>query len=138
LNREISHREEQVDPFPARTALPAPPTVEIPDAPSPFALALRREFPSPLPRPSRAAVALWIAFYNFCWVHETLRCTPAMELGVTDHVWSIAELITEALATPETPKPGPQSAPTTQRRGRLPFRGLRVIQGGKVSPKRER
>ena len=29
----------------------------------------------------RAAVALWIAFYNFCRVHETLRQTPAMALG---------------------------------------------------------
>jgi IS1 family transposase len=86
----------------------------------------------------RAAVALWIAFYNFCRVHETLRCTPAMELGITDHIWSVAELITEALGTPETPKPGPQSAPTTLRPWRKPFRGLRVIQGGKPSPKRER
>jgi hypothetical protein len=29
-----------------------------------------------------AAVALWISFYNLCRVHETLRCTPAMALGV--------------------------------------------------------
>ena len=40
----------------------------------------------------RAAVALWIAFYNFCRVHETLRCTPAMALGVADHIWTIGEL----------------------------------------------
>jgi len=32
----------------------------------------------------RAAVALWVCFYNLCRVHETLRCTPAMALGVTD------------------------------------------------------
>jgi hypothetical protein len=31
-----------------------------------------------------AAVALWIAFYNFCRVHETLRSTPAIALGVAD------------------------------------------------------
>ncbi len=35
----------------------------------------------------RAAVALWIAFYNLCRVHESLRCTPAMALGVTGHIW---------------------------------------------------
>ncbi|MGO9265738.1 MAG: hypothetical protein ACLQBA_12790 [Candidatus Binataceae bacterium] len=33
-----------------------------------------------------AAVALWVSFYNLCRVHETLRCTPAMALGVTDHI----------------------------------------------------
>ncbi len=33
-----------------------------------------------------AAVSLWVCFYNLCRVHETLRCTPAMALGVTDHV----------------------------------------------------
>jgi hypothetical protein len=41
----------------------------------------------------QAAVGLWIAFYNLCRVHETLRCTPAMALGVTDHIWTIAELV---------------------------------------------
>jgi hypothetical protein len=40
-----------------------------------------------------AAYALWFAYYNFCRVHKTLRVTPAMQQGVTDHVWTIAELI---------------------------------------------
>jgi len=31
-------------------------------------------------------------YYNFCRVHETLRVTPAMRAGLTDHVWSIEEL----------------------------------------------
>ena len=44
-----------------------------------------------------AAFALYAAWYNFCRVHETLRITPAMQLGVTDHVWSIVELIDAAL-----------------------------------------
>jgi hypothetical protein len=26
--------------------------------------------------------------YNFARVHQTLRVTPAMEAGITDHVWS--------------------------------------------------
>jgi transposase-like protein/IS1 family transposase len=40
-----------------------------------------------------AAYALWFAFYNFCRVHKTLRVTPAMEQGITDHAWTIEELI---------------------------------------------
>lgn len=40
------------------------------------------------------ALALHFAFYNFCRVHKTLRVTPAMEAGLTSHVWSIAELLT--------------------------------------------
>ena len=39
------------------------------------------------------AVSLYVAVYNFCRVHETLRVTPAMESGLTDHVWSMAELL---------------------------------------------
>jgi IS1 family transposase len=41
----------------------------------------------------RAAVSVWFAFYNFCRTHSTLRITPAMESGLTDHVWSLSELI---------------------------------------------
>jgi len=37
-------------------------------------------------------VALYFFHYNFCRVHTTLRVTPAMEAGLTDHVWSLAEL----------------------------------------------
>ena len=40
-----------------------------------------------------AAVALHYMHYNFCRIHETLRVTPAMEAGVTDHVWSVEEVI---------------------------------------------
>jgi len=41
----------------------------------------------------KAAVALFIAYYNFCRPHQTLRVTPAMEAGLTDHIWTIQELI---------------------------------------------
>src|SRR5579863_4923292 len=41
----------------------------------------------------KAAVALHFAYYNFCRVHSSLRITPAMEAGLTDHVWSVAELL---------------------------------------------
>lgn len=45
-------------------------------------------------------VVMYHAYYNFCRVHQTLRVTPAMEAGLTDHVWSIMELVTmQELAT---------------------------------------
>jgi len=40
-----------------------------------------------------AAVACWFAFYNFCRVHKSLRVTPAMAAGISDHVWSVGELL---------------------------------------------
>lgn len=40
-----------------------------------------------------AAIAVYFMYYNFARVHQTLRVTPAMEAGVTDHVWSIAEIV---------------------------------------------
>jgi hypothetical protein len=40
-----------------------------------------------------AATALHFAYYNFCRVHSTLRVTPAMEARLTDHVWSIEDLV---------------------------------------------
>jgi hypothetical protein len=40
-----------------------------------------------------AANALHFAYYNFCRVHQTLRVTPAMEARLTDHVWSLEELV---------------------------------------------
>jgi len=33
-------------------------------------------------------------YYNFCRVHQTLRVTPAMEAGLSDHVWELKELLT--------------------------------------------
>jgi IS1 family transposase len=40
-----------------------------------------------------AAVALHYMHYNFARIHQTLRVTPAMEAGVSDHVWSIKEIV---------------------------------------------
>jgi IS1 family transposase len=40
-----------------------------------------------------AAIAIHYMHYNFCRIHQTLRVTPAMEAGLTDHVWSIGELL---------------------------------------------
>jgi len=38
-------------------------------------------------------VAIHFLYYNFCRVHQSLRVTPAMESLLSDHVWSIEELI---------------------------------------------
>jgi hypothetical protein len=39
------------------------------------------------------AVALHYMHYNFCRIHQTLRVTPAMEAGISDHLWTLEELI---------------------------------------------
>ena len=39
------------------------------------------------------SVALHFMHYNFCRIHKTLRVTPAMEAGITDHVFELSELI---------------------------------------------
>lgn len=67
----------------------------------------------------RAAVGLHVAWYNFCRVHESLRVTPAMEAGITDHVWTTEELVTRALSSPNHDAPTPE--------------GLK-LPGGSVSP----
>jgi transposase-like protein/IS1 family transposase len=41
-----------------------------------------------------AAVNLYMAFFNFCRVHQRLRVTPAMETGIADHIWTVTELLT--------------------------------------------
>jgi IS1 family transposase len=38
------------------------------------------------------AVALHYMWYNFARVHRSLRVTPAMEAGISNHVWSIEEI----------------------------------------------
>lgn len=40
-------------------------------------------------------VALHFMHYNFCRVHKSLRVTPAMEAGITDHVWTLRELLSK-------------------------------------------
>ncbi len=70
-------------------------------------------------RNHRAAVALYVAHYNLCRVHETIRMTPAMAVGVADHIWTIGELI-EAAPMADAPEP--------QRRR---VGGFLVIDGGR-------
>jgi hypothetical protein len=41
----------------------------------------------------KAVMALHFAYYNFVRMHKTQRMTPAMAGGVTDTIWSVADLI---------------------------------------------
>ena len=41
----------------------------------------------------KAALALYFAWYNFCRRHITIRVTPAMEAGISNHIWTIEELL---------------------------------------------
>jgi IS1 family transposase len=50
-----------------------------------------------------AAVSLHFMHYNFCRVHKTLGTTPAVAAGVTDHVWTLAEMIALLEAAESTP-----------------------------------
>jgi hypothetical protein len=49
------------------------------------------------------SVALHYMNYNFCRIHKTLRITPAMAAGVTDHVWSIADIVSMIEAAEPVP-----------------------------------
>jgi hypothetical protein len=40
-----------------------------------------------------AMVALHVIYYNYCRIHQTLRVTPAMEAGISNHAWEIQELV---------------------------------------------
>ena len=70
-----------------------------------------------------AAVSLYVAHYNLCRVHESLRSTPAMALGVADRIWTIGDLLDAALAT--QPIKPITTAPDRRKR-------FKVIEGGNI------
>ncbi len=41
----------------------------------------------------KVAVALHFAHYNFVRIHQSSRFNPAMEAGISNHIWSIRQLI---------------------------------------------
>jgi len=41
----------------------------------------------------KAAVALHFAHYNFVRIHTTIRCTLAMEAGITDRLWTVGDIV---------------------------------------------
>lgn len=49
-----------------------------------------------------AAVALHFVHYNFARIHRTLRITPAMAAGISNHVWSIEEIVGLLESRPDT------------------------------------
>jgi len=46
----------------------------------------------------RAALALYFAYYNYVRMHKTIRMTPAMAAGIARKPWSVADLMTAAMA----------------------------------------
>jgi hypothetical protein len=38
-------------------------------------------------------VAIHAVYYNFAGIHKTLRITPAMAAGLSDHVWALEEVV---------------------------------------------
>src|SRR5665213_1406954 len=38
-------------------------------------------------------LALFFMYYNFCRIHKSLRCTPAMAAGVSTRVWELTDLV---------------------------------------------
>ncbi len=50
------------------------------------------------------SVALFAMYYNFCKIHKTLRVTPAMQAGVSDHVLDVVDIV--KLVEDAEPKPG--------------------------------
>jgi IS1 family transposase len=85
----------------------------------------------------RAAIALQFGHYNWCRWHETIRATPAMALGIADHIWTIGELVDAALSAPEaepmTPAPRPVGMSAGKAKGEkgggIPK--LYIVKGGK-------
>jgi IS1 family transposase len=93
-------------------------------------------------RNHRAAVALHVASYNLCRYHESIRSTPAMAVGVADHIWTIGELVDAALSAPEpTPlvtPPRPKGMSASEAKGgqtAVQPKRLYAIKGGKGAKK---
>ncbi len=88
-----------------------------------------------------ASIALAYVFRAFCHIPKGMRETPAMAANVTDHLWSLEELMVTVLAEPECEKPEPKPLafrePTTPARALPEGRGfLRVVptSGAPVAP----
>lgn len=76
----------------------------------------------PATPPAGTRPSLYVAHYNLCRVHEALRTTPAVALGITDRSWTIGDLLDAALSKVQV---GPETtAPQRRRR-------FRAIEGGR-------
>lgn len=70
----------------------------------------------------KAAMALHYTHYNWCHVVRTLRVTPAMQAGLTDHVWDLGEMMEALLSAP--PCARPDKAPLEHRVPEVTSRAL--------------
>jgi IS1 family transposase len=52
------------------------------------------------------AISLYFMFYNYCKIHKSLRITPAMAAGITDHIWELTDIV-NLIPEPEPKKRGP-------------------------------
>jgi transposase-like protein len=94
-----------------------------------------------LRQPTRLTAAMYLVgcTYNFCWPHESLRLagvagcrrkwqdrTPAMAAGLTDHRWSMAELLHYQVLLPAWVAPKRRGRPPKQARPPIPATPLPV------------
>lgn len=56
-------------------------------------------------RNHRAAFSLYVGYYNFCWVHSTLKRTPAQAMAVTAAPWSVSHFVSECLLLSDGTEP---------------------------------
>jgi IS1 family transposase len=77
-----------------------------------------------------AGIYLTGCTYNFCFPHHELSkskakggfgfsCTPAMASGITNHIWSVKELLTYKIPPPPLPVPKKRGRPSTKQRKNL-------------------
>lgn len=59
------------------------------------------------------AIALHYMYYNFCRMHKSLRCTPAMAAGVVKTLWSIDDML--SAVDQYMPKPPTKRGPYKKR-----------------------
>jgi hypothetical protein len=62
----------------------------------------------------RHALSHYFTFHNWTRIHKTLRVTPAMAAGLTDHLWTMEEII--GLMDEVAPKPGRRKTYKTRNR----------------------
>jgi hypothetical protein len=90
------------------------------------------------PSTQKPSGALNYCWYNLGHIVRTLRVTPAMAAGVTDHVWSLEEFMEAALGAAPNEKPVAQPlahrAPATTSRELPGGRGFLRVVGGTSSP----
>ena len=68
-------------------------------------------------RNHRRMVSLYLMYYNFCRIHQTIGVTPAMEAKVTDTLWEVSDIV--GLIDAAETAPGPRGPYNTARKRQL-------------------